>query len=120
MTEGAAGALVWEPDTGVTQVSEGVGQVKVRDLTGAGDNFAGAMIGALIGGASLARAAAAGNEAGSRSVEQLGAVGAIDTAAAGAGWPLGATVSQAVAASGATGPARASGTAAMKGLVDNL
>jgi sugar/nucleoside kinase (ribokinase family) len=106
VTEGAAGALIWEPGTGVTQVSEGVGQVKVRDLTGAGDNFAGAMIGALIGGASLPRAAAAGNVAGSRAVGQLGAVGEIDTGGAGAGWPLAAmAVSPAGAASAPAGQA---------------
>jgi pfkB family carbohydrate kinase len=75
----------------------------VRDLTGAGDNFAGAMMAALIGGASLARAAAAGNAAGSRSVGQLGAVGEIGTAAAGEGWPLGAMVLSQTAASMAAG-----------------
>lgn len=104
VTEGAAGALVWEPDAGVTQVSDGVGQVKVRDLTGAGDNFAGAMMAALIGGASLTRAAAAGNAAGSRSVGLLGAVGEIGTAGAGEGWPLGAMVlSQTAAAATSAG-----------------
>ena len=104
VTRGAAGALVWQPDAGVTPVSDGISEVTVRDLTGAGDNFAGAMIGALIGGASLVRAAAAGNAAGSRSVGQLGAVGAIGAGGAGAGWPLRPmVVSQVAAVLAATG-----------------
>ena len=88
VTEGAAGALVWQPGSGVTRVPDRVAQVQVRDLTGAGDNFAGAMIGALAGGAALPEAAAAGNAAGSRSVGWLGAVGEVGTAGGSAGWPL--------------------------------
>ncbi|HEX9066073.1 MAG TPA: carbohydrate kinase family protein [Streptosporangiaceae bacterium] len=88
VTQGAAGAVVWQPGTGVTRVLDGVADVTVRDLTGAGDNFAGAMVGALIGGASLAEAAVSGNAAGSRSVGWLGAVGEIGPNGAGAGWPL--------------------------------
>jgi sugar/nucleoside kinase (ribokinase family) len=79
VTRGAAGALVAGPD-GVTQVSEGICQVKVRDSTGAGDNFAGAMIGALAGGADLLTAVVAANTAGSRSVGTLGAVGEVEVA----------------------------------------
>jgi pfkB family carbohydrate kinase len=69
-------------------VSDGVRQVPVRDLTGAGDSFAGAMMAALIGGASIAEAAVAGNEAGSRAVSRLGAVGTVSADGTGAGWPL--------------------------------
>ena len=109
VTRGSAGALVWQPDAGVTAVSEGISEVSVRDLTGAGDNFAGAMIGALIGGASLVSAAVAGNAAGSRSVGRLGAVGEIGTAGAGAGWPLRpmvvSQVAAVLAATGRSGPA---------------
>ena len=45
-------------------MTEGIKQVRVRDRTGAGDAFAGALIGALCQGASLTEAAAAGNAAG--------------------------------------------------------
>jgi sugar/nucleoside kinase (ribokinase family) len=79
VTCGAAGALVVSPD-GVTEVSDGVRQVKVRDLTGAGDNFAGAMIGALIQGAPLLSAVVAANAAGAEAVSQLGAVGEVEVA----------------------------------------
>jgi sugar/nucleoside kinase (ribokinase family) len=74
---GAAGALVAGTDGSVTEVSAGVGEVTVRDLTGAGDNFAGAMIAGLLGGAPLADAVVAANTAGSRAVGHLGAVGEI-------------------------------------------
>lgn len=104
VTEGAAGALVWQPGSAVTRVRDGVGRVRVRDLTGAGDNFAGAMIGALIDGASLPQAAVAGNAAGSRSVGWLGAVGEVGPAGSGAGWPLGPmAVSQAAGLLAASG-----------------
>jgi sugar/nucleoside kinase (ribokinase family) len=107
VTEGAAGAVVWQPGCGATRVPDGVGEVRVRDLTGAGDNFAGAMIGALINGASLPEAAAAGNAAGSRSVGWLGAVGEVGPAGAGAGWPLRTmAVSQAAARFAASGKPR--------------
>jgi bifunctional ADP-heptose synthase (sugar kinase/adenylyltransferase) len=79
VTRGAAGALIVDAD-GVTEVGEGVSQVEVRDLTGAGDNFAGAMIGALARGASLPRAVTAANAAGSQSVAWLGAVGEVEAA----------------------------------------
>ncbi|MGI9008033.1 MAG: carbohydrate kinase family protein [Streptosporangiaceae bacterium] len=107
VTQGAAGALVWQPGGGATVVSDGISAVTARDLTGAGDNFAGAMIGALAGGASLVRAAEAGNAAGSRSVGRLGAVGEIGPAGAGAGWPwrpmLVSGVAAVLAAPGRTG-----------------
>jgi sugar/nucleoside kinase (ribokinase family) len=79
VTRGAAGALVVGPD-GTTEVSEGVRQVEVRDLTGAGDTFAGAMIGALVQGAPLIAAVAAANAAGSQAVSRLGAVGEVEVA----------------------------------------
>ena len=76
---GADGALVADPD-GVTQVQEGVRQVEVRDLTGAGDAFAGTMIGALLRGASLTEAVARANAAGSAAASRLGAVGEVKVA----------------------------------------
>jgi len=63
---------------GQTEVTEGVKQVRVRDRTGAGDAFAGALIGALCRGASLTEAVAAGNAAGSDTVGRLGAVGEVN------------------------------------------
>jgi len=103
VTRGAEGALMAEPDGTVTQVAEGVRHIPVRDLTGAGDNFAGAMIAALHDGATLERAVVAGNTAGSRAVGQLGAVGAV-SGGSGAGWPfsMGARVAE-VAAAAASG-----------------
>jgi sugar/nucleoside kinase (ribokinase family) len=88
VTRGAAGALVSHADGSFTEVTEGVRNVEVKDLTGAGDNFAGALIAALHAGASVTEAVAAANTAGSLAVGQLGAVGQIG-AAVGAGWPLG-------------------------------
>ena len=76
---GVAGALVADPG-GTTEVAEGVRPVRVRDLTGAGDSFAGAMIAALLRGAPLRAAVVAANEAGSEAVSLLGAVGEIDAA----------------------------------------
>jgi sugar/nucleoside kinase (ribokinase family) len=79
VTRGAAGALVVNAD-GATEVSDGVRRVEVRDLTGAGDTFAGAMIGALVQGAPLMAAVAAANAAGSAAVNRLGAVGEVEVA----------------------------------------
>jgi sugar/nucleoside kinase (ribokinase family) len=76
---GAAGALVVSPD-GVTEVAEGVRRVRVRDLTGAGDAFAGAMIAALLRGSPLTEAVVAANAAGSEAVARLGAVGEVEVA----------------------------------------
>jgi sugar/nucleoside kinase (ribokinase family) len=87
VTSGAAGAVVASPDGAVTEISQGVAEVAVRDLTGAGDSFAGAMIAALLGGASIAEAAVVANAAGSQAVGRLGGVGAVG-AGTGAGWPL--------------------------------
>jgi len=74
---GAAGALVADPG-GITEVAEGVKSVQVRDLTGAGDAFAGAMIAALLRGAPLRAAVVAANEAGSEAVSLLGAMGEVE------------------------------------------
>jgi sugar/nucleoside kinase (ribokinase family) len=74
---GVAGALVADP-AGTTEVAEGVRRVQVRDLTGAGDSFAGAMIAALLRGAPLTEAVVAANAAGSEAVGRLGAVGEVE------------------------------------------
>ena len=74
---GADGAVVADR-AGRTAVTEGIGPVSVRDRTGAGDAFAGALIAALHQGAPVAEAAAAGNAAGARTVSILGAVGEVD------------------------------------------
>ncbi len=74
---GADGAVVADR-AGRTEVTEGIRPVRVRDRTGAGDAFAGALIGALCRGASIAEAAAAGNAAGSETVNKLGAVGEVE------------------------------------------
>jgi sugar/nucleoside kinase (ribokinase family) len=87
VTRGPAGALVSHADGSFTEVTAGVREVEVKDLTGAGDNFAGALIAALHAGASVTEAVGAANTAGSLAVGQLGAVGQIG-AATGAGWPL--------------------------------
>jgi sugar/nucleoside kinase (ribokinase family) len=79
VTRGADGAMVARPGN-TTEITEGMLPVEVRDRTGAGDAFAGALIGALCQGASLTEAAVAGNEAGSRTVTLLGAVGEVDVA----------------------------------------
>jgi sugar/nucleoside kinase (ribokinase family) len=87
VTRGAEGALVSRPDGSFTQVREGVRDVVVKDLTGAGDNFAGALIAALLGGASITEAVVAANEAGSKAVGQLGAIGPVG-AATSSGFPF--------------------------------
>jgi sugar/nucleoside kinase (ribokinase family) len=76
VTRGGDGAVVAQPGSTV-HVAEGVQPVAVRDRTGAGDAFAGALIGALCQGAPITEAAAAGNLAGSRTVSVLGAVGEV-------------------------------------------
>jgi sugar/nucleoside kinase (ribokinase family) len=60
-----------------THVREGIAPGPARDRTGAGDAFAGALIGALCQGAPITEAAVAGNVAGSRTVSVLGAVGEV-------------------------------------------
>jgi sugar/nucleoside kinase (ribokinase family) len=77
VTRGAAGAVIASPD-GITEVADGVRPVTVRDLTGAGDAFAGAMIAALVRGVPLTEAVVAANAAGSEAVARLGAVGEVD------------------------------------------
>jgi sugar/nucleoside kinase (ribokinase family) len=58
-----------------TEVTEGLEDVVVRDRTGAGDAFAGAMIGRIARGSSFLDAVASGNAAGSQAVARLGAAG---------------------------------------------
>ncbi len=99
---GAAGAVIASPD-GITEVTEGVRQVTVRDLTGAGDAFAGAMIAALLRGSPLAEAVVAANDAGSEAVARLGAVGEVEvTGVAEVGQTLGARFIDQVAAAAAS------------------
>jgi len=86
VTRGADGAVVATPDS-TTHVTDGVEQVQARDRTGAGDAFAGALLGALCQGASITDAAVAGNAAGSRTVTLLGAVGAVEVEGLSGGVP---------------------------------
>jgi sugar/nucleoside kinase (ribokinase family) len=88
VTRGAAGALAASQDGALTEVADGVQKVQVKDLTGAGDNFAGALIAALIGGASVTEAVVSANAAGSRAVGMLGSVGELGPEITGGGWPL--------------------------------
>lgn len=76
---GPEGAVVAE-GARTTIVSEGVKDVEVKDLTGAGDAFAGGLIGALVGGASLLEAVSVANASGSEAAARLGASGAMDLA----------------------------------------
>lgn len=76
VTRGPDGAVVAQPGS-TTHVREGILPVEVRDRTGAGDAFAGALIAALCQGAPVTGAAAAGNTAGSQTVALLGAVGQV-------------------------------------------
>lgn len=76
VTRGADGALVAQPGS-AAHVRGGIRPGPARDRTGAGDAFAGALIGALCQGASITEAAAAGNAAGSQTVSVLGAVGEV-------------------------------------------
>ncbi len=87
VTRGAAGALVTHADGSFTEVTAGVREVKVRDLTGAGDNFAGALIAGLLSGVPITDAVVLANAAGSKAVEQFGAIGEVG-AGTSAGWPL--------------------------------
>ena len=73
---GADGALIAGPGT-LVMVGDGVAPVDVADLTGAGDSFAGAMIGQLLQGAALTDAVIAANSAGSAAAGRLGAVGPV-------------------------------------------
>lgn len=84
---GAEGAIV-ASEAGSTTVTKGMLPVEVRDRTGAGDAFAGALIGALCQGASLTEAAVAGNTAGSDTVGKLGGVGEIEVEGLSGGIPI--------------------------------
>jgi sugar/nucleoside kinase (ribokinase family) len=88
VTRGAAGALVGQADGSFAEITQGVGAVAVKDLTGAGDNFAGALTAALLAGATMTDAVVAANAAGSKAVGQLGAIGPVAGAGSGAGWPF--------------------------------
>ena len=95
---GVAGAVIAGPE-GTTEIADGVRPVTVRDLTGAGDAFAGAMIAALLRGAPLPDAVVAANAAGSEAVSRLGAVGEVEVAGIStAGQTLGARFIEQVAA----------------------
>lgn len=76
---GPRGAVVAE-GAQVAEVTEGLKDVEVKDLTGAGDAFAGGLIGALVRGASLLEAVSVANAAGSDAAGRLGASGAMDVA----------------------------------------
>ena len=73
---GPAGAIAVEAGK-PTEVTDGLEDVVAKDRTGAGDAFAGAMIGTLVHGAGLLEAVAAGNAAGSKAVARLGAAGEV-------------------------------------------
>ncbi len=88
VTRGAAGAWWLSAMARSPRCPTASSEVPVRDLTGAGDSFAGAMMAALIGGASIIEATVAANAAGSEAVSRLGAVGTVSADGAGAGWPM--------------------------------
>jgi sugar/nucleoside kinase (ribokinase family) len=107
VTRGAAGALIAGPD-GTTEVAAGVRRVRVRDLTGAGDAFAGALIAALLRGVPLTEAVVTANAAGSEAVGRLGAVGEVEVAGIStAGQTLGAKFIDQMAAAAAHDPGAA-------------
>jgi sugar/nucleoside kinase (ribokinase family) len=72
--EGAEGATI-AADGSLVKVTAGITDVDVQDRTGAGDAFAGTIIGCLAQGTDLRTAVEAGNEAGSAAVARLGALG---------------------------------------------
>ena len=76
VTRGPDGAMIAQPG-GTTHVRDGILAVEARDRTGAGDAFAGGLLGALCQGAGIIDAAVAGNRAGSQTVSVLGAVGEV-------------------------------------------
>jgi ribokinase len=71
VTLGAEGALLMRPDA--SHVTFAAIQTVVRDTTGAGDTFNGALAAALAGGASMSSAIKAATAAASRSVSDSGA-----------------------------------------------
>jgi sugar/nucleoside kinase (ribokinase family) len=77
VTRGAAGALLVDGGTAV-EIRDGVQAVRVRDLTGAGDTFAGALIAELLRGVPLASGIVAANRAASEAVGRPGAVGEVE------------------------------------------
>jgi len=85
---GAQGATVGWGGRAI-DVAEGLADVEVKDLTGAGDAFAGALIGALAKGSSLLPAVALANAAGSEAAARLGASGELDVPEIWSGRPLG-------------------------------
>lgn len=76
VTDGPDGALVARNGT-LRRIRDGLTAGPARDATGAGDAFAGALVGSLALGATLEDAVAAGNAAGSLAVGRLGAVGPV-------------------------------------------
>ncbi len=105
VTRGPAGASLVR-DGHAQLVAEGVHEVEVRDRTGAGDSFAGALVGALVAGSTLLDAVAAGNAAGSDAVGRLGAVGEVEVE--GLSRSPGALSGLVATVLGGAGPARAS------------
>jgi sugar/nucleoside kinase (ribokinase family) len=75
--EGAEGATIVADGT-LLRVTAGITAVDVQDRTGAGDAFAGTIIGSLAQGVDLLSAVEAGNAAGSAAVARLGALGPMD------------------------------------------
>jgi len=76
VTRGPAGALL-ATGSSLEPIGEGLSDVEVVDRTGAGDSFAGALIGELALGRPLREAIAVANAAGSKAVSRLGATGAL-------------------------------------------
>jgi sugar/nucleoside kinase (ribokinase family) len=77
---GAAGAVSVEGGR-ATEVTDGLKDVVAVDRTGAGDAFAGALIGTVLRGAGRTEAVAAGNGAGSEAVARLGSAGSMSVPA---------------------------------------
>jgi len=75
--DGADGAVLAHKGD-LKRVADGLRDVEVQDRTGAGDAFAGALLGSLACGRDLVSAVAAGNAAGSQAVGWLGGVGVLD------------------------------------------
>jgi len=73
---GPAGAFLVQKGT-LDHVEAGLVDVQVEDTTGAGDAFAGALLGRLAGGADMLVALEAANRAGSAAVSRLGALGPV-------------------------------------------
>jgi sugar/nucleoside kinase (ribokinase family) len=76
--EGASGAVLASAGR-AERVTSGLRDLAAVDRTGAGDSFAGALLGSLARGLGVPAAIAAGNDAGSAAVARLGAVGPVVT-----------------------------------------